>query len=98
MEHKGENKCSNIMVCHGGALKHVEPWHERAAVFHEDDAHSSVEVGLRVADASKLGDELGVVLMVVEPVLGPKVYPTQQHPLQWYAPSHYGITAHVMHL
>jgi hypothetical protein len=22
MEHKGENKCSNIMAYHGGALKH----------------------------------------------------------------------------
>jgi hypothetical protein len=25
MEHKGENKCSNIMACRDGALKHVEP-------------------------------------------------------------------------
>ena len=24
MEHKGENKCSNIMAYRGGALKHVE--------------------------------------------------------------------------
>jgi hypothetical protein len=46
VEHKGENKCNNIMACHGRALKHVEPWHERAAVFHEDDVHPSVEVGL----------------------------------------------------
>jgi hypothetical protein len=23
VEHKGENKCNNIMACHGGALKHV---------------------------------------------------------------------------
>jgi hypothetical protein len=80
MEHKGENKCSNIMACHGGVLNHVEPHHELTAVFHEDSAHPSVEVGLRVADASKPGDELGTVLMVVEPVLGTKVYPTQQHP------------------
>ena len=76
MEHKGENKCSNIMPCSGGALKHVEPWHERGAVFHKDAAHPSVEAGLQVADASKLGDELGVVLMVIEPVLGPMLGPT----------------------
>jgi hypothetical protein len=76
MEHMGENKCSNIMVCHGGMLKHVEPWHECTTVFHEDGAYPSVEAGLRVTDASKPGDELGVVLMVVESVLGPKVYPT----------------------
>jgi hypothetical protein len=80
VEHKGENKCSNIMAYHGGALKHVERWHERTAVFHEDGTHPSVEAGLWVADASKPSDELGLVLMVVEPVLGPKVYPTQQHP------------------
>ena len=80
MEHKGENKCNNIMACHGGALKHVEPRHERAVVFHEDGACPSVEACLRVADASKLGNDLGVVLVVVEPILGPKVYPMQQHP------------------
>jgi hypothetical protein len=68
------------MACHGEALKHVERWHERATVFHEDGAHPSVEAGLWVADASKPSDELGLVLMVVELVLGPKVYPTQQHP------------------
>ena len=61
-------------------------------VFHEDGAHPSVEAGLRVADASKPGDELGVVLMVVEPILGPTLDPTQQHLAQWYAPSHYGVT------
>jgi hypothetical protein len=92
MEHKGENKCNNIMACRGRALKHVEPWHEHGAVFHEDGAHPSVEAGLRVADASKPGDELGAVLVVIESVLGPKVYPTQQHQLQWYALSHYGVT------
>jgi len=68
------------MACHGRALKHVEPRHEHAAVFHKDGMHPSVEIGLRVADASKPGDELGAVLVVIEPVLGPKVYPTQQHP------------------
>jgi hypothetical protein len=46
MEHKGENKCSNIMACHDGVLKHVEPGHERTMVLHEDGAHPSVEVGL----------------------------------------------------
>ena len=68
--------------------------HERAAVFHEDDAHPSVEIGLQVADASKPGDELGVVPMLVEPVLGPTLDPMQQHPPQWYALSHYGVAAH----
>ena len=86
------------MACHGEALKHVEPRHERATVFHEDGAHPSIEAGLRVANASKPGVELGTVLMVVEPIPGPKVYPTQQHPPQWYASSHYGIAAHPMHL
>ena len=33
MEQKGENKCSNIMAYHGGALKHVKPWHEHAVIF-----------------------------------------------------------------
>ena len=79
MEHKGENKCSNIMACHGGAVKHVEPWHECSAVFHEDCAHPNVEAGLRVTDASKPGDELGVVLVVVEPLLDPTLHPTKQH-------------------
>ena len=64
------------MACHGGVLKHVEPRHEHAAVFHEDGVHPSIEAGLRVADASKPSDELGAVLVVIEPVLGPKVYPT----------------------
>jgi hypothetical protein len=82
------------MACHGRALNHVEPRHEHVVVFHEDGVHPSVEAGLRVADASKSSDELVVVLMVVELVLGPKVYPTQQHPPQWYASSHYGIAAH----
>jgi hypothetical protein len=77
VEHKGENKCSNIMACHGGPLKHVEPEPERAAVFHEDGTHPSIEVGLRVADASKPGDELGVVLMVIEPLLDPTLHPMQ---------------------
>ena len=76
MEHKEENKCSNIKAYHGGEIKHVEPRHERPVVFHKDDVHPSVEVGLRVADASKLGDELGTVLVVVEPVLGPTLDPT----------------------
>ena len=76
VEHKGENKCSNIMAYRGGALKHVEPWHERGVVFHEDGAHPSVEAGLRVANASKPGDELGAVLVVVELVLGPTLLPT----------------------
>ena len=76
VEHKGENKCSNIMAFRGRALKHVEPRHECGAVFHEDAAHPSVEAGLRVADISKPGDELGVVLMVIEPVLGPMLGPT----------------------
>ena len=64
---------------HGGALKHVEPRHERATVFHEDGAHPSIEAGLWVADASKPSDELSVVLVVVELVLGPMLFPTQQH-------------------
>ena len=81
MEHKGENKCSNIMAYRGGALKHVEPRHEHDAVFHEDGAHPNLEVGLRIFDASKLGNELGVVLMVIELVPGPMLDPTQQHPL-----------------
>ena len=68
------------MACHGGALKHVEPQHERAAVFDEDGTHPSIEAGLRVADASKPSDELGAILMVIEPVLGPMLDPTQQHP------------------
>jgi hypothetical protein len=80
VEHKGENKYNNIMTCRGRALKHVEPRHERAMVFHKDGVHPSIEVGLQVVDASKPGDELGVVLVVVEPVLGPNVYTTQQHP------------------
>jgi hypothetical protein len=92
VEHKGENKCSNIMACRGGALKHVKSRHERGAVFQEDNMHPSVEAGLRVAYTSKPGDELGAVLVGIELVLGPKVYPTQQHPPQWYAPSHYGVT------
>ena len=76
VEHKGENKCSNIMAYHGGALKHVKPQHEHGVVFHEDGMHLSVEVGLWVVDASKPSDELGTVLMVIEPALGPKVYAT----------------------
>ena len=76
VEHKGENKCSNIMACHGRALKHGEPRHERAAVFHKDIVHPSVEAGLRVADTSKPGDDLGAILVVVEPVLGPTFDPT----------------------
>jgi hypothetical protein len=80
VEHKGKNKYSNIMTCRGRALKHVEPQHERAMVFHEDGVHPSIEAGLKVVDVSKLGDELGAVLEVIEPVLGPNVYPTQQHP------------------
>ena len=67
------------MAYHGGALKDAEPQHEHGVVFHEDGAHPSVEAGLWVADASKPGDELGVVLMVVELVLGPMLFPTQQH-------------------
>ena len=59
---------------------------------------SSIEASIQVADASKPGDELGAVLMVVELVLGPKLYPMQQHPLQRYALSHYGIAAHPMHV
>jgi hypothetical protein len=86
------------MACRGRAVKHVEPQHERAAVFHEDGTHPSVEAGLRVADASKPGDELGAVLMVIEPVLGPMLDLTQQHPPQWYALSHYGFIAHPTHL
>ena len=76
----------------------VEPWHERTVVFHEDGVHPSVEAGLRVADAVKPGDELGAVFMVVEPLLGPTLDPTQQHSPQWYAPSHYGVAAHPTHL
>ena len=52
VEHKGENKCSNIMAYYGGVLKHVEPRHEHGVVFHKDGAHPNVEAGLRVADAS----------------------------------------------
>jgi hypothetical protein len=77
MEHKRENQCSKIMAYHGRALKHVEPWHEHGAVIHEDGVHPSIEAGLWVVDSSKPNDELGVVLMVVEPIAGPKVYPTQ---------------------
>ena len=65
------------MAYRDGALKHVEPRHERAVVFHKDDVHPSIEVGLWVADASKPGDELGTVLMVVEPLLGPTLHPMQ---------------------
>jgi hypothetical protein len=36
VEHKGENKCSNIMAYRGRVLKHVETWHEHDVVFHED--------------------------------------------------------------
>jgi hypothetical protein len=53
----------------GGALKHVEPRHERTTVFHEDGVHPSVEAGLLVTDASKPSDELGMVLVVIESVL-----------------------------
>jgi hypothetical protein len=60
--------------------------------------HPSVEAGLWVADASKPSNEFGVAYMVVEPVLGPTLDPTQQHLSQWYAPSHYGIAAHPTHL
>ena len=73
------------MAYRGEALNHVEPRHERVVVFHEDGAHPNVEAGLWVADASKHGDELGTVLVVIEPVPGPMVYPTQQHLPQWYA-------------
>jgi hypothetical protein len=59
------------------ALKHVEPWHECAAVFHEDSTHPRVEAGLWVANASKPSDELGAVLMVIELVPSPKFYPAQ---------------------
>jgi hypothetical protein len=59
-----------------GPLKHVDPEPERSTVFHEDGTHPSIEVGLRVADASKPGDELGVVLMVIEPLLDPTLHPT----------------------
>ena len=86
------------MAYRGRALKHVKPRHERAAVFHEDSVHPSIEAGLWVADASKPGGEFGAVLMVIELVLGPKVYPTQYHPPQWYALSHYGVAAHPTHL
>jgi hypothetical protein len=68
------------VACRGGALKHVKPRYEHGAVFQEDGMHPSVEAGLRVAYTSKPGDELGVVLVGIELVLGPKVYPTQQHP------------------
>ena len=68
------------MAYHGGALKDVEPWHERGAVFHEDSAHPSIEAGLWVADASKPSDELGMVLMIIELVLGPTLDPTKQLP------------------
>jgi hypothetical protein len=71
------------MACLGGALKHVEPRHERVVVFHEDSVHPKVEAGLWVANASKPGDELGAVLVVIELVLGPKFDPTQQQPPQW---------------
>ena len=80
MEHKGDNKCSNIMACRDTVLKYVEPWHERAAVFHKDSAHPSVEVGLWVVDACKPSDELSIVLVVIELVPGAKFYPMQQHP------------------
>ena len=80
VEHKGENKCSNIMACCGGVLKHVRPRHEHIAVFHKDGTHPTIEAGIRVVDASKPGDVLGMVLVVVEPVPGPKVYPMQQQP------------------
>ena len=68
------------MAFHGRALKHVEPWHEHAAVFHEDGMHPTIKAGLRFANARKPSNELGVVLVVVELVPGPKVYPMQQHP------------------
>ena len=69
------------MACHSGLLKHVEPWHECTVVFHEDDAHPSLEAGLWVANASKPSEELSAVLVVIELVLGPMLDPTQQHPL-----------------
>ena len=75
MEHKGENKCSNIMACRDGALMHVKLWHERAAIFHEDSAYPNIEVGLWIVDACKPSDELSMALVVIELVLGPKVYP-----------------------
>ena len=75
-EHKGENKCSNNMAYHGRVLKHVEPQHKHPMIFHEDGTHPNVEVGLRVADTSKPSDELGTVLVVIEPILGPKLVPT----------------------
>jgi hypothetical protein len=80
VEHKEENKCSNIMAYHHGALKHVEPRHQHAVVFQEDGVHPSIEAGLWVADASKPGDELGSVLMVAELILGPTLDPMQQQP------------------
>ena len=86
------------MAYYGGVLKHVEPRHEHGVVFHKDGALPSVEAGLRVADASKPSNELGAVLMVIEPVLDPMLDSTQQHPPQWYALSHYGIAAHPTHL
>jgi hypothetical protein len=85
-------------ACRGGALKHVKPWHEGAAVFHEDGACPSVEAGLRVIDTCKPGDELGAVLVVIEPIPGPMLDPMQQHPPQWYALSHYGFATHPTHL
>jgi hypothetical protein len=44
-------------------------------VFHEDGTHPGIEVGLQVVDASKPGDELGAVLMVIEPLLEPTLHP-----------------------
>jgi hypothetical protein len=77
MEHKGENKFNNIMACRDGALKHVEPRCEFAMVFHKDSVHPSVEAGLYIANASKPRDELGTVLVVIEPILGPTLHPKQ---------------------
>ena len=48
-------------------------------VFHEDSAHLSTEASLQVANVSKPSNELGIVLRVVELVLGPMLDPTQQH-------------------
>jgi hypothetical protein len=76
MEHKGENKCSNIMAYHGRALKHVEPRHERATVYQEDGVHPNIEASLQVTDASVPVDELGAVLVVIESVPGPTLDPT----------------------
>lgn len=54
VEQKGKNKSSKLVVCIGGAMKHVERRRERAAVFPERGRQPSEEACLRLPTAASL--------------------------------------------